>query len=85
MSFIAELKQAFYDLPLVNKPHRDSIAHFCEHDGIRIEFHRARTTWHAVTPSSVKPWWIILEPLRRSVRHKQQGSAERVIAHEPVA
>jgi hypothetical protein len=63
MSLIAELRQALYDLPLASKPSRKVVAHFCEHDGIRIEFTRARTTWHAMSPSAVKPWWMILEPL----------------------
>lgn len=63
MSLIAELRQALYDLPLAGKPDRRVIAHFCEHDGIRIRFTRARTTWHAMAPSAVKPWWITLEPL----------------------
>ena len=63
MSLIAELRQVLYDLPLASKPSRKVVAHFCEHDGIRIEFTRARTTWYALTPSSAKPWWMILEPL----------------------
>ncbi len=63
MSLIAELKQVLYDLPLANKPSRTEVAHFCEHDGIHIEFTRARTTWHAMAPSAVKPWWMIIEPI----------------------
>ena len=64
MSLKAELKQIFYDLALINEPQRDEIAHFCQHDGIRVRFTRARTTWHSLGPSAVKPWWMILEPLR---------------------
>ncbi len=66
MSLIAELKQIIYDLPLAAEPGRDVIAHFCNHDGIRIKFTRARTTWHSLGPSAIKPWWLILEPLRTS-------------------
>ena len=64
MSFKAELRQIFYDLSLTNEPGRDEYAHFCRHDGIRISFTRARTTWHSLGPSAIKTWWIILEPLR---------------------
>jgi hypothetical protein len=64
MSFIDELKQAVYDLPLVHKPERDEIAHFCEHSSIYISFTRARTTWQALAPSAMKPWWLVLEPLK---------------------
>lgn len=74
MSLIAELRQALYDLPLASKPSRKVIAHFCEHDGIRIEFTRARTTWHAITPSAVKPWWITLEPL---IGSRQQNAIKQ--------
>lgn len=73
MSLIAELKQALYDLPLANKPDRKQVAHFCEHDGLCIRFTRARTLWHAVTPSAIKPWWIFLEPLR----NESDGSKRR--------
>ena len=64
MSLKAELKQIFYDLELLKAPGRDEIAHFCRHDGIRIWFSRTRTTWHSIAPSAIKPWWLILEPLR---------------------
>ena len=64
MSFIAELKQAIYDLPMTHKPGRDEVAHFCKHHDIRICFTRARTTWLALTPSTIRPWWLILEPLK---------------------
>jgi hypothetical protein len=63
MSLKAELKQIFYDLSLASEPKRDEFAHFCNHQGIRISFSRARTTWHSIAPSAIKPWWMILEPL----------------------
>jgi hypothetical protein len=64
MSLIAELKQAMYDVPLINKSGRNKFAHFCEHDNIHIRFTKARSIWHAITPTAIKPWWIILEPVR---------------------
>ena len=64
MSLKAEIKQIFYDLSLTGEPGRDEIAHFCHHDGIRVCFKRARTTWHSLGPSAIKTWWMILEPLR---------------------
>ena len=64
MSLKAELKQIFYDLEIINEPGRDEIAHFCRHEGIRVWFSRTRTTWHSIGPSAIKPWWMILEPLR---------------------
>ena len=68
MSLKAELKQIFYDLEIINEPGRDEIAHFCRHEGIRVWFSRTRTTWHSIGPSAIKPWWMILEPLRRQSR-----------------
>ena len=64
MSLKAELKQIFYDLEIINKPGRDEVAHFCRHEGIRVWFSRTRTTWQSIGPSAIKPWWMILEPLR---------------------
>ncbi|UCB55955.1 MAG: hypothetical protein JSW45_05360 [Thiotrichales bacterium] len=64
MSLKAELKQIFYDLEIFKEPGRDEIAHFCYHQGIRLWFSRTRTTWHSIGPSAIKPWWMILEPLR---------------------
>jgi len=84
MSLIAELRQALYDLPLASKPSRKVVAHFCEHDGIHIEFTRARTTWHAMAPSAVKPWWLILEPMknpRRDEQQREQQQAEQLREH----
>lgn len=69
MSFTAELRQVLYDLPLARKPSRDEVAHFCEHDGIRLNFSRARTTWQALTPSAIKPWWMILDPMKHRMNN----------------
>ena len=68
MSLIAGLKQAMYDAQLIKKAGRKKIAHFCEHDGIRIRFTRARSIWHAIIPSAIKPWWLLLEPTRTTSR-----------------
>lgn len=67
MSITAELMQVLYDLPLTRKPGRDEVAHFCEHDGIKLRFTRARTTWQALTPLAVRPWWIILNPIKHKM------------------
>ena len=64
MSLKAELKQVFYDLQILKEPGRDEVAHFCQHDGVRIWFSRTRTTWRSIGPSAIKPWWMILEPIR---------------------
>ena len=48
----------------MGKPRRDRIAHFCEHHGLHIEFTPAKTTWHAIVPSAVRPWWLELETLK---------------------
>ena len=65
MSFKSEFQQIIYDLPFGQiKPSRHEVAHFCEHDGIRIEFQRARTTWRALIPSTLKPWGLTLEPIK---------------------
>ena len=76
MSLIAELRQAFYDLPLASKPGRNVVAHFCEHEGIRLMFTRARTTWHAVVPATIKPWWLVLDPLIRNDREKEHETGQ---------
>jgi hypothetical protein len=64
MSLKAELKQILYDFSLIAQPGRTEIAHFCEHDNIRIRYIRARTTWQSLTPKSLRPWLMILEPLK---------------------
>ena len=72
MSLIDELNQVFYDLPFnKHQIERSKIAHFCEHDGICISFTRARTTWHALAPCAVKPWWLFLAPLRKNRRENR--------------
>lgn len=69
MSLIDELNQVIYDLPFnKHQMKRSDIAHFCEHDGISISFTRARTTWQALAPCAVKPWWLFLEPLRKNLK-----------------
>ena len=47
-------------------------AHFCEHDGISISFTRAQTTWHAMAPCALKPWWLFLNPLKKNRQHIAQ-------------
>lgn len=75
MSLIDELNQVIYDLPFnKHQMNRNDIAHFCEHDGICISFTRARTTWHALAPCAVKPWWLFLAPLRRKPRENLNGN-----------
>ena len=65
MNFRTELKQIIYDLPFKKiKPSRNEVAHFCEHDGISIQFRRARTTWRALLPSTLRPWGLTLEPIK---------------------
>lgn len=61
-----ELNQKLRDLPFNrHQRSRSEIAHFCEHDGICISFTAARTTWHALAPCALKPWWLFLQPLRK--------------------
>jgi len=68
MGLIAGLKQVMQDITLMDKSDRNRTAHFCEHRDIRIRFSRARSIWHTLTPSAIRPWWILLEPTRTSVR-----------------
>lgn len=76
MSFIDELNQVIYDLPFKkHQVRRENIAHFCEHDGICISFTRARTTWHALAPCALKPWWLFLNPLRREEHRNLKGNS----------
>ena len=75
MSFIDELNQVLYDLPFnKHQANRDNIAHFCEHDGICISFTRARTTWHALAPCALKPWWLFLGPLRKNLKANMRNN-----------
>ena len=60
-----ELNKVFDDLPFrKHQTNRAEVAHFCEHDGICIRFTQAGTTWHAITPCALKPWWLFLKPSR---------------------
>ena len=59
------LNKVFNDLPFhKHQANRDEMAHFCEHDGICICFTQARSTWHALAPCALKPWWLFLKPSR---------------------
>jgi len=66
---LEELNRALRDLAF-NKHQisRNDIAHFCEHDGICINFTPVRTTWHALAPCAIKPWWLFLQPLRNKTQ-----------------
>ena len=80
MSLIDELNQVIHDLPFnKHQASRNDVAHFCEHDGIYIRFTRARTTWHALAPCALKPWWLFLEPLRKSIRKKLKQQDNKTI------
>ena len=82
MSLIDELNQIIYDLPFnKHQPNRNDVAHFCEHDGVYIRFTKARTTWQALSPCAIKPWWLFLEPLRKNLRNKlsKQSKTEQKI------
>jgi len=60
-----ELKKVFNDLPFhKHQANRNNMAHFCEHDGICINFTQAKSTWHALAPCALKPWWLFLNPSR---------------------
>lgn len=77
MSLIAGLKQAMYDAHLIDsRSGRNKFAHFCMHDGIRIKFTRARSIWHAVVPSTIKPWWLLLEPVRTTGKTREKNMTD---------
>ncbi len=60
-----ELNKVFIDLPFhKHQTNRNDVAHFCEHDGICVCFTQARSTWHALAPCALKPWWLFLHPSR---------------------
>jgi len=61
-----ELNQIIYNLLFKTpQPGRDKAAYFCEHDGICINFTRAKASWHALVPCALKPWWLRLKPLKK--------------------
>ncbi len=67
MSLIDELNKVIYDLPFnKHQTSRNEVAHFCEHDGVSIRFTRARTSWQALAPCALKPWWLFLNPLLKN-------------------
>jgi len=74
-----ELNQVLRDLPFNrHKPDRSEIAHFCEHDGICINFTPARTTWHALAPCALKPWWLFLQPrCKNRTKHMQAETRQQ--------
>jgi len=74
-----ELNRVIHDLLLKkNQASRDEIAHFCEHDGICINFTRARATWHALAPCALKPWWIFLNPLKKDTRNNMHNKKNKI-------
>ena len=79
MSLIDELNQILSDLPFnKHQASRKDIAHFCEHNGIFIRYTPARTTWHALAPCALKPWWLFLEPvIKKSLLEKPQHIPEK--------
>ncbi len=71
-----ELNRVFNELPFhKHQTKRNDMAHFCEHDGICICFTQARSTWHALAPCAIKPWWLFLNPLR----HKRRNNKNKTI------
>jgi len=73
-----ELNQVLRDLPFNrHRPVRSEIVHFCEHDGICINFTVARTTWHALAPCALKPWWLFLEPRRKNINKDMQNETRQ--------
>jgi len=70
-----ELNQALRDLAFnKHQTSRNDIAHFCEHDGICINFTPVRTTWHALAPCALKPWWLFLQPLRNKTQETNKAT-----------
>ena len=83
MNLFNELNHVIHDLTLnKHQTNRENIAHFCEHDGICISFTRARSTWHALAPCALKPWWLFLEPLRK--KQKQQDNNTNKITNTDI-
>ena len=83
-----ELNQVIYDL--LFKKHqisRNDIAHFCEHDGICICFTQASTTWHALAPCALKPWWLFLNPLRsntKKLENRQDNNKNKITKNNEI-
>ena len=87
MSLIKELKQVIYELPFganlkASSAYRKKIAHFCEHNGICIEFTQARKTWHALAPSAVRPWWLTLSTIRTIKKPKNNTNNKKNVKTE---
>jgi hypothetical protein len=65
-----------------HQTNRDEVAHFCEHDGIRIQFTRASTTWQAHAPCALKPWWLFLRPLKKSFSNESSNEVRDEISNK---
>ncbi len=71
MILLNELNHVIHSLPFnQQQTGRKTTAHFCEHDGICISFTRARSTWHALAPCALRPWWLFLTPLRKKLKQQ---------------
>ncbi len=84
VSLIDELRQVIYELPFgvdlkAGSAYRKKVAHFCEHNGICIEFTQARKTWHALAPLAVRPWWLTLSTLRTVKKSKHNTNNKKNI------
>ena len=68
----SRLDSVTFNLPFnKQQTNRNDVAYFCEHDGICIKFTQAvltngRTSWRAIVPCALKPWWLFLKPLRKN-------------------
>lgn len=63
---LEELNKVIHDLSFhKHQTNRNEIAHFCEHDGIRLRFTPAGTEWLAQTPCAFKPWSLTLKPMKK--------------------
>jgi len=71
---LEELNKVIHDLSFnKHQSDRKELAHFCVHDGISIRFTRARSAWHALSPSTLKPWRMSLQPMKKlhEKKHKK--------------
>ena len=81
-----DLNKVIKNLPFhKHQTKRNDMAQFCEHDGICIYFTNAgttqkRTTWHALVPCALKPWWLFLKPSRINPlrRNKQSNKKNKI-------